>query len=153
MIHAQAAGVAKRGADRLDERLIACGPQPMRVERRQAPILARMVKGVRRRTDGDARRQHVLPLPGIRAAGIDPDREIVNQRRDGRPPPPVGDPAATAATCETPRDPPAPRPASAPPGCPAAGTQAGQSRQSPPHRSASVQKTAKACRPSPCDWQ
>ena len=54
VIDAQAAGVPEAGADRLDERLVAGGAEPVRHERRQAPVLPARVELVWRRADADA---------------------------------------------------------------------------------------------------
>ena len=84
VIDAQAAGVPEAGADRLDERLVAGGAQPVRHERRQAPVLPARVELVWRRADADAVREHVLERPGVGAAGVEPDRQILHHRHRRR---------------------------------------------------------------------
>ena len=70
--------VAEHRADRLDERLVAGGAQPVRDERRQAPVLAGGVELVGRRADRDVARQQVLPAPGVGARDVEADRQVVD---------------------------------------------------------------------------
>jgi len=79
VIDAQPAGMPQRRANRLDQRRIAGGPQPVRNERGQRPVLAVHVELVRRRSDRGALRQHVLPLPRIGSARGNANRQIGHQ--------------------------------------------------------------------------
>ena len=84
VIDAQAAGVPEARADRLDERLVAGGAQPVRHERRQAPVLSARVELVWRRADADAVGEHILERPGVGAAGVEPDRQVLHHRHRRR---------------------------------------------------------------------
>ena len=84
VVDPQPAGVAERGPDGLHERLVAGGPQPPGVERRQAPVLAPGVELVGRGADGHVEGEHVLPQPGVGAAGVDAHRQVVHDRHAGR---------------------------------------------------------------------
>ena len=84
MVDAQPAGVAEGGPDGLHERPVAGGPQPPRVERGQAPVLAPGVELVGRGADGHVEGEDVLPQPGVGAARVDPHRQVVHHRHAGR---------------------------------------------------------------------
>ena len=77
MVDPQPAGVPQRGPDRLDERLVGGRAELGGDKRRQLPVLAVGVEGVGRGADDHLVGQQVLPLPGVRAAGIHADRQIL----------------------------------------------------------------------------
>ena len=68
--------VARRGPDRLDERLVAGRAQLPRDERRQAPVLAGGVELVGRRADAAARAPAGPASPGVGAVGVEADGEV-----------------------------------------------------------------------------
>src|SRR5262249_47656412 len=79
VVDAEAASVAKRGPDRLDEGPVAGGAQAMRDEWWQKPVLPCSHVAIRRRANRRAQRERVLPGPGVRAFGIDADRQVLHQ--------------------------------------------------------------------------
>jgi hypothetical protein len=76
VIHPQAAGVAQLGTHGLGERPIACLPEPMRHERREAPVLAGGVESVGRNPERRAAGQLLLPVPCIEAGRVDADWHV-----------------------------------------------------------------------------
>ena len=73
------AGVPETGPHRLDERPVAGRAQPVRHERRQAPVLPVEREVVGRRPHRDALGQHVLPRPGVGALAVEADGEVGHQ--------------------------------------------------------------------------
>ena len=76
MIDAQRARVPHIGAQRRQKRLVRGVGQPCGNERRQAPVLAAHVEGIRRGPDAGAQRVQVLIRPRFGAAAIDGHRQI-----------------------------------------------------------------------------
>ena len=77
VIDAQRARVAHVGAEHRDERRIGGRPQPLRVERRQAPVLPLQVIGVGRCADARGDDVQVLIRPGFSTAAVDRDGEVL----------------------------------------------------------------------------
>ena len=80
VVDAQPAVGGHRGADRLDERLVAGGAELPGDEGRQPPVLTGGVELVRRRADRDAVGEQVLPLPRVEPVGVDTDRQVLDER-------------------------------------------------------------------------
>ena len=70
MVQPQGAGVPHVGAQGVDERREAQGPQTQRIERRQAPVLAQRVERVGRRAHIHAQRIGAALAPGVGAAFV-----------------------------------------------------------------------------------
>ena len=73
--------MAQGAAQRVDPRLVAGGPQPPGVERRQGPVLAPGVEAIRRGADPHLRDEGVLPQPGVGTARIDADGQVGHDRK------------------------------------------------------------------------
>ncbi len=84
VVDAQASGMAQRGADRLDERLVAGGAQLPGDERREAPVLAQGVELVGRRTHAHVEGEEVLPGPSVRPPGVEAHGEVLDHRQRRR---------------------------------------------------------------------
>ena len=68
------------------ERLVRARHEPVRHERRQAPVLAAGVVAVRRGAHGRGRGDRVLPRPRVGSAGVDADRQVLHESQvRGRP--------------------------------------------------------------------
>src|SRR5438270_2741825 len=80
MVDAQPAGVLKASPDRLDKRGIVQSAQLPGIEGGQAPVLALRDEFVRRRSNSNAGREAVLPQPGVSALGVEPYRQVGDQR-------------------------------------------------------------------------
>ena len=78
VVDAQAAAVRHGRPDGVDERPVAGQPQPGRHEGRQSPALAGRVEDVGRCAQA-GRAEHPLPHPGVEAAGVEADRQVVDQ--------------------------------------------------------------------------
>ena len=76
MVEAQAAGMFRRAADRLDKRFEVGFAQLPGVERRHAPVLAVGEEVVGRRAHPHACREEVLPAPCVAAVGCEADRHV-----------------------------------------------------------------------------
>jgi hypothetical protein len=76
VVDADRAGAAHVGAQGLDEDGVPAFAQPVRAQRRQAPVLALGVEGVGRRAHAHVEREAVAMAPGVRAAAVDRDREV-----------------------------------------------------------------------------
>ena len=78
------------GPDGADPGVVAGRPQPPGVERGEAPVLPLAVEVVGRGADPHAERHRVLPQPGVGAAGIDADGQVLHQVDARRRPAPAG---------------------------------------------------------------
>ena len=94
VIDPQSAGVPQRGPDRLDERLVGGRAEPGGGKRRQLPVLAVGIEGVGRGADDHLLGQQVLPLPGVRAAGIHADRQVLQRWGSPARPRSIADPSS-----------------------------------------------------------
>ena len=75
MVHPQPARVARARRDQLGERPAWAASQPG-CHGGQRPVLAALIELVRRRAHAHPRHDHVLPGPGVGAAGMRADREV-----------------------------------------------------------------------------
>ena len=84
VVDAQAAAVAERGTDRLDERSVAERAQPVWDERRKSPVLAAGHEAIGRGADRGAGGQRVLPGPRVGPVGVHADRQVLHDSDLGR---------------------------------------------------------------------
>ena len=78
VVDPQPAGVPQDAAHDVAERRVAGLREPVGPPRRQPPVLALLVERVGRRADGRPEREGVLQGPGVGAARVDPDGEVVD---------------------------------------------------------------------------
>ncbi len=78
MVDAQRSGVAEQGPQQLAERGVARVGEAVGAPGRQAPVLAARVEGVRGRAHRHAGGEVLLLCPGVGAAGVYADREVVH---------------------------------------------------------------------------
>lgn len=79
VVHPDAVDMAQHAAQHVPERLVARGSEPIRTPRWQAPVLAPLVEGVRRRADVRAQCQRVLQRPRLRPRRRDTHGEVADQ--------------------------------------------------------------------------
>ena len=90
--------MAQRRANGLDKRPIGGRTQLPGHKRRQVPVLSLGVEGVGRGPHGAILGQQVLPDPGVRAAGMEADGQVLHDAAAPPPPGPTARPPAIAAT-------------------------------------------------------
>jgi hypothetical protein len=78
VVDAQAARMPQRVGDKVAERCVAEFGQSVRSPRGLVPVLAGLTVRVRRRADGDALRQRVLPGPGVGPGQAHADGQVVH---------------------------------------------------------------------------
>ena len=83
VVDPDAAGRPQAGPDGADPGVVAVHPQAPGVERGEAPVLPLAVEVVGRGADPHAQRHRVLPQPGVGAAGVDADGQVLHQVEPG----------------------------------------------------------------------
>ena len=78
VVDAQRPGAAHRRRDQVGERLETPLRQPLRMPRLRSPVLAALIEFIGRCAGGDAGDEQILVGPGVRAAGVRADGQVLD---------------------------------------------------------------------------